>query len=66
MMATIKLAKEELNQINELLEKFPTVDSFTMVTNNTGIGQTLEILFDVHYNGVPGVFKVDLTDVTKW
>lgn len=65
-MATIKLHKEELEQINRLLEKFPTVDCMTIVTTNTGIGQTLEVLFDVHHNGVPGVFKVDLTDVSKW
>ena len=65
-VSTIKLAKEELDTINQLMEKFPGVDNLTLVTTNTGIGQTLEILFDTHYNGVPGVFKVDLTDVSKW
>lgn len=65
-MSAIKINKDELNKINTLLEKFPTVDDMTIVTSNTGIGQTLEVLFDTHYNGVPGVFKVDLTDISKW
>ena len=65
-MPAIKISKDELNKIEQLLEKFPTVDEMTVVTNQTGIGSTLEVLFDTHYNGVPGVFKVDLTDVSKW
>lgn len=65
-MSTIKLNKDELNKINELMDKFPGVDSLTLVTTNTGVGQTLDILFDTHYNGVPGVFKVDLTDTSGW
>lgn len=65
-MAAVKLNKDELSKINQLIEKFPTIDDMTIVTGTTGIGQTLEVLFDTHYNGVPGVFKVDLTDVSKW
>jgi hypothetical protein len=65
-MAAVKLSKDELKKIDGLLEKFPTIDSVTIVTGQTGIGQTLEVLFDTYYNGVPGVFKVDLTDVSNW
>ena len=65
-MSAIKLNKDELSKINHLVEKFPTIDEMTIVTTPTGIGSVLEVLFDTHYNGVPGVFKVDLTDVSKW
>ena len=65
-MGMVKLQKEDLTKIIETLEKFPTIDSLSIITEQSGVGQTLNILFDTHYNGVPGVFKVDLTDTSKW
>lgn len=65
-MSVIRLDREELEKINSVLEKFPDAEQMTIITEQTGIGQTLAIVFDTHYNGVAGSFKVDLTDVDKW
>lgn len=66
--SVIKIAKDDLKNILTTLERFP--DTLTNVTivhdNSSGIGYHLEILFDTTINGIPGVFKVDLTDESKW
>lgn len=65
-MSTIKISKEELEQVLSTINKFPEVTDVTIVTTQTGIGSTLEVLFNTKINNIPGVFKVDLTDVSKW
>jgi hypothetical protein len=36
--------------------------TITQQESGSGIGYRLEILFDTKINGIPGVFKVDLTE----
>jgi hypothetical protein len=65
-MSSVKLTKDEIKTILTTLDRFPEVDHATIVTTQTGIGTTLEVVFDTTINGISGVFKVDLTDDSKW
>ena len=65
-MSSIKLTKQEIKDILIVLDRFPEVENATIVSTQTGIGSTLEIVFDATINNISGVFKVDLTDVSKW
>lgn len=65
-MSSVKLTKNELKSVLTTLDRFPDVDDVTIVSTPTGIGNTLEVLFDTTVNGISGVFKVDLTDISKW
>jgi hypothetical protein len=65
-MSSVKLTKDEIKTILTTLDRFPEVDHATIVTTQTGIGTTLEVVFDTTINGISGVFKVDLTDESKW
>ena len=65
-MSSIKLTKQEIKDIQTILDRFPEVELATIVSTNTGIGNTLEIVFDATINNISGVFKVDLTDISKW
>lgn len=69
-MATsmIKIAKDDLKNILTTLDRFPDIATNVTIVqdNSSGIGYRLEILFDTTVNGIPGVFKVDLTDESKW
>jgi hypothetical protein len=65
-MSSVKLTKDEIKTVLTTLDRFPEVDHATIVTTQTGIGTTLEVVFDTTINGISGVFKVDLTDDSKW
>lgn len=65
-MSSVKLTKDELKTVLTTLDRFPEVNQATIVTAQTGIGVTLEVVFDTTINGISGVFKVDLTDESKW
>ena len=65
-MSSVKLTKDEIKSILTTLDRFPEVDHATIVSTQTGIGATLEIVFDTTINGISDVFKVDLTDESKW
>lgn len=65
-MSSVKLTKDEIKTILTTLDRFPEVEHATIVTTQTGIGTTLEVVFDTTINGISGVFKVDLTDDSKW
>jgi hypothetical protein len=68
-MKAIKINKGELKAILHTLDSFDDVlnESYVTITQQeNGIGYRLEILFDTKINGIPGVFKVDMTDTSKW
>lgn len=65
-MNSVKLTKQTIKDIEVILNHFPDVENLTIVSTQTGIGATLEIVFDATINNISGVFKVDLTDVSKW
>lgn len=67
-MSSIKIHKDDIKNILTTLERFPDVSgNVTIVTDaSSGIGYTLSVVFDTTINGIPGVFKVDLTDESKW
>ena len=67
-MNTIKIHKDDIKNILTTLDRFPDVNgTITLVTDHSsGIGYTLAVVFDTTINGIPGVFKVDLTDESKW
>jgi hypothetical protein len=66
-MKAIKINKGDLVAILHTLDSFDDVLNENNVTitqqeSGSGIGYRLEILFDTKINGIPGVFKVDLTE----
>lgn len=67
-MSSIKIHKDDIKNILTTLDRFPDVTgNVTIVTDaSSGIGYTLSVVFDTTINGIPGVFKVDLTDESKW
>jgi hypothetical protein len=66
--SVIKIAKDDLRNILTTLDRFPDITTNVTIVqdNSSGIGYRLEVLFDTTVNGIPGVFKVDLTDESKW
>lgn len=67
-MSSIKIHKDDIKNILTTLDRFPDVNgNITIVADaSSGIGYTLSVVFDTTINGIPGVFKVDLTDESKW
>lgn len=67
-MKNIQIHKDDIKTILTTLDRFPDVASNVTILqdNSSGIGYRLEILFNTTVNGIPGVFKVDLTDESKW
>jgi hypothetical protein len=68
-MKAVKINKGELEAILHTLDSFDDVlkeNNVTITQQENGIGYRLEILFDTKINGIPGVFKVDLADTSKW
>jgi hypothetical protein len=65
-MSSVKLTKDELQSVLTTLDRFPDSHIVTIVSTPTGVGNVLEVLFDTTINGISGVFKVDLTDTSKW
>lgn len=67
-MKNIQIHKDDIKTILTTLDRFPDVSSGVTILqdSSSGIGYRLEILFNTTVNGIPGVFKVDLTDESKW
>jgi hypothetical protein len=62
-MKTVTVTKEDIRAILTTLDRFPESDPKVTIATTEGLtpGYTLEILFNTTINGIPGVFKVDLT-----
>lgn len=66
-MNKIYLTRRELEDMLQILDKFPDVDRFELESDSSsGIGSIVNIKFDATYNGVKGQLLVNITDVDRW
>jgi hypothetical protein len=57
------LTREQLSNLNSIVEQFPDIPQFDIVeTDNSGIGVNTYIKFV--QGGLP--FSIDITDVSNW
>lgn len=67
MKSRIKIYKEELEEILEILNKFPEpVDMVELKYNSNEIGHLLDLIVPTSIQGRLGEFKVRITDVDTW
>ena len=64
MSESIKLNREQLQKLTEIVERFPEVKNFTIeADSSSGIGVGVSVRFNLFdaYN-----FNIDITDVREW
>ena len=63
----MRLNRNELNKIQETLDKFPDVGSFEIIEEgNNGIGSVLSIKFNHKVNDVVATIQVEIAGVESW
>jgi hypothetical protein len=66
-MKKITILKEELQEILQVLEKFPEVEKIDIAYDNTsGIGYILTISFPYVVNGIATTQTVEISGVDEW
>lgn len=66
-MKKITILKEELQEILQVLEKFPEVEKIDIAyDNNSGIGYILTISFPYVVNEVATTQTIEITGVDAW
>lgn len=67
MSNKIYLRKTDIEEILEILNKFPDVKALNLIHKRcTGIGDQIDIEFDLKQNDVMGLFKVEIVGVKDW
>ena len=62
----ISLNRQDIIEILNTLSKFPEVNDFCLGIENTGLGNAIELEFDLEVAGVRGIFTVEVTGVRNW
>jgi hypothetical protein len=66
-MKELNLNRADISRLNEVLEKFPEIDNFTlMVEDTSGIGYTVDLEFTREEKKVRCKVVVPVTDVGEW
>jgi len=61
------LHKKDIEKIQEILVKFPDVETFEIDSDSSsGIGAIVTMSFDYAVNDVRGSFKVEISGVENW
>lgn len=61
------LCIEEVEQILEVMKKFPNTSSFALEQDSSsGIGSTTSLTFQTQVNGLDGEFTVEISSVENW
>jgi hypothetical protein len=61
------LNRNDMKQIQEILEKFSGVDVFELEQEGgNGIGTILTMTFDQEINGYHGSFKIEISGIENW
>ena len=61
------LNRKDLEQLQEVLTKFPDVEHFQLVQDSgSGIGSVTTIVFTQEVNGYTGQFKIEISGVEDW
>jgi hypothetical protein len=63
----IILNRNDISKIQQLLEKFPDTDFFSLVQESgSGIGSVLTMSFDYSVDGIRGTFTTEINGVEDW
>ena len=63
----IILNRNDLAKIQQLLEKFPDIDFFSLVQESgSGIGSVLTMSFDYSVDDIRGTFTTEINGVEDW
>jgi len=66
-MKEVNLNRADVSRLNDVLEKFPEIDNFTLVVEDTsGIGYTVDLKFTREEKNVICHIVVPITDVGEW
>jgi hypothetical protein len=62
-MTEIKLNRKQLNDLMDIVARFPEIDDFTITSDSSnGIGPVVQVKFMLFSNKA----SVDITDVESW
>jgi hypothetical protein len=63
----IHLTRKQIKQMCEMSEHFKDINDFELhISNESGIGPTMNLRFNLNLAGEDSVVKTDVTDVSKW
>ena len=63
----IQLSRKQVEQMAAMVNNFKDVDDFELhITNESGIGQSMQFKFTLDLAGDAKQVSIDATDVTKW
>jgi hypothetical protein len=63
----INLNTENLQRIQEILERFPYNTNFRLISESgSGIGSCLYLELETKVEGIPGVFTAEISGVEDW
>jgi hypothetical protein len=63
----IRLSRKQVEQMAAMVNNFKDVDDFELhITNESGIGQSMQFKFTLDLAGDAKQVSIDATDVTKW
>jgi hypothetical protein len=63
----ICLSRKQVEQMSAMVDNFKDVDDFELhITNENGIGQSMQFKFTLDLAGDAKQVSIDATDVTKW
>lgn len=66
-MINMFLHKKDIQQIQDVLTKFPDLEMFKLEQeNHSGIGSITTMVFDQEINGLSGSFKVEIAGIENW
>jgi len=66
-MKEVNLTRADVSRLNDVLDKFPEIDNFTlMVENTSGIGYTVDLRFTREEKTMQCKVVVPVTDVGSW
>ena len=66
-MKEINLNRADVSRLNDVLDKFPEIDNFTLVVEDTsGIGYTVDLKFTREEKTMRGKVVIPVTDVGSW
>lgn len=63
----MKLSREEIGKIYNIVTSIPNVDTFEITTSESnGIGYTVNLSFEIEYGELIGTMTVPVTTVEDW
>jgi len=63
----MKITKNEVERILEVISQFPEIDQFELdQDNSSGIGSLTTLIVDTTINGIKGKFTIEISNLEDW